>query len=125
MRPGKNRRWLIGGALVALVALALAAAAWWQSGPSAEERQVVYSVPPGTVARMATGEHLDVLPATIALTLGKQDILVIRNDDSQPIQVGPFKIEPGQRFVQQYYNRGTFDLICTIHENERLRIIIE
>lgn len=93
--------------------------------PSAETRQLVFVIPPGTVARQAAGEQVSILPDTITLTLGQRDTLVIRNDDSQPVQIGPFKIAPGQRFEQQYFNRGTFDLVCTLHQTQRLKIVIE
>jgi hypothetical protein len=118
-----SRRTALAGAL-ALLLLASGVAAWWLSGPSEAERQVVYAVPPGTAARLAAGESVEVLPSTIELTLNQRDILIIRNDDTQPVQIGPFKIEPGQRFVQQYYNRGTYDLVCSIHASQRLRIVV-
>jgi hypothetical protein len=114
---------MLAGAL-ALLILALGGAAWWLSGPSETARQVIYTVPPGTAARLAAGENVEVLPPTISLTLNQHDILIIRNDDTQPVQIGPFKIEPGQRFVQRYYNRGAYDLVCSIHASQRLRIIV-
>ncbi len=117
-------RW-IALALGALVLAALGAAGWWLLQPSLEARQLVYSVPAGTAARIAAGEPVAVLPETITLTLGRRDILVIRNDDSEPVQIGPFKVEPGQRYTQQYYNRGSYDLICSVHRSQRLRIIVE
>ncbi len=91
----------------------------------AEARKQVFVIPQGTVARQAAGEQVSVLPETIRLKLGEKDTLVIRNDDSQPVQIGPFKIGPGQRYEQQYYNRGTFDLVCTLHASQNLKIVIE
>jgi plastocyanin len=85
----------------------------------------VYSVPAGTIERLANGEDVAVLPQQIKLTLGVADILVIRNDDTQPMQVGPFKVEPGQSFTQQYYNRGTYALVCSIHRGEQLQIVVD
>ncbi|MFN8566873.1 MAG: hypothetical protein U0Z44_04980 [Kouleothrix sp.] len=72
----------------------------------------------------ASGAATLALPQTINLTLNRQDVLVICNDDSQAVQIGPFKIEPGQRFVQQYYNRGTYELMCTIHVAQRMQVIV-
>jgi plastocyanin len=112
-------------ALGALVLAGLGAAGWWLLQPSAEARQLVYSVPAGTAARVAAGEPVAALPETITLTLGQRDILVIQNDDSEPVQIGPFKLEPGQRYTQQYYNRGSYDLICSVHRSQRLRIVVE
>lgn len=123
MRSDRTRR-LAGLGVLALVLLTLGATSWWFRGRP-EARQVVYVVPAGTVARLAQGEDIAVLPQQINLTLGAADILVIRNDDTQSVQIGPFKIEPGQRFMQQYYNRGTYDLICSIHRSERLQIVVD
>ena len=81
--------------------------------------QVAYAM----LARLAAGEQVEVLPQTI--TLRRNDTLVIRNDDTQPVQIGPFPIAPGQRFVQQYVDAGTIDLVCSVHQGERLRIVVE
>lgn len=120
-----SMRRAIAASLVVVLVAATAGAIWWWSGPSAEERQVVYTVPPGTAALLARGEQVTVLPQTINLTLGRHDILIIRNDDVEPVQVGPFKIDPGQSFTQQYYNRGTYELVCSIHQGQRMRIVVE
>ncbi|GAB4193233.1 MAG: hypothetical protein OHK0022_07940 [Roseiflexaceae bacterium] len=104
-----------------LLALLLGGCAFGDS----EARKLVFTIPPGTVARQAAGEQVSVLPETITLKLGEKDTLVIRNDDSQPVQIGPFKIGPGQRYEQQYFNRGTFDLVCTLHTSQNLKIVIE
>ncbi|NWG21991.1 MAG: hypothetical protein HXY39_16920 [Chloroflexi bacterium] len=100
------------------------AGAWYGSQRQEAERRLVFTVPNGSVARLAAGEQLDVLPPTIQLSLRGQDTLVIRNEDVQPIQVGPFKIAPGQQFEQRYYNPGTYDLMCTLHQSQRLRIVV-
>ena len=90
-----------------------------------EERSLIFAVPPGSVARIQAGEELELLPSTIRLSLHGKDTLVIRNDDTQSITVGPFLIAPGQRFEQRYYNAGTYDLICTLHSSQRLRVVVE
>jgi hypothetical protein len=115
---------------VALVFLALLAAGiagtgvWYEHQRRNAERYLVFTVPPGSVARLASGEQLDILPQTIELSLRGKDTLVIRNEDVQPIQVGPFKIDPGQQFEQRYYNPGVYELICTLHQSQRLRIVV-
>jgi len=114
-----------GVAMLAGLLIAVLAGAWWWRGPSEAQRQALFSIPPGTAARLAAGETVEVLPSTINLTLNQRDILVIRNDDSVPVQIGPFTIDPGQRFSQRYYNRGTYELMCTIHADQRLRVVVE
>ncbi len=115
---------------VALVILALVAISgvgagfWYENQQRNASRVLVFTVPPGSVARLAAGEQLEILPQTIELSLRGKDTLVIRNEDVQPIQVGPFKIDPGQQFEQRYYNPGTYELVCTLHESQRLRIVV-
>lgn len=111
--------------ILALVAVGGAVAGiWYENQQRSAERHLVFTVPPGSVARLAAGEQLEILPQTIELSLRGKDTLVIRNDDVQPIQVGPFKIDPGQQFEQRYYNPGTYELICTLHQSQRLRIVV-
>jgi hypothetical protein len=119
--PRRQQIWLGLGLLVFVVAM-LALSLLPRFG---EGRAMVFSVPPGTAARQAAGETVTIFPQTINLKLDQQDTLIIRNDDSVPVTVGPFKIEPGQRFVQRYTNPGTFDLLCSVHGGERLRIVVE
>jgi plastocyanin len=38
--------------------------------------------------------------------------------------VGPYRIAPGQRFVQRFEGPGTFELICSIHGERGLRIVV-
>ena len=115
---------------VALVFLALlvvggaGAGIWYEYQRRNADRYLVFTVPPGSVARLASGEQLDILPQTIERSLRGQDPLVIRNEAVQPIQVGPFKIDPGQQFEQRYYNPGVYELICTLHQSQRLRIVV-
>ena len=120
MRLIDRRIVTIGAIVILVVALAVGLGWWWSARRG---REVVFAVPPGTVARLAAGEKVEVLPRTIVLK--RNDTLVIRNDDTQPVQIGPFPIAPGQRFVQQYADAGTIDLVCSVHQGERLRIVVE
>jgi hypothetical protein len=54
--------------------------------------------PGGTYARRMAGEKIEILPHTIRLTLGLNDVLVLRNADSVPHIFGPTLIMPGQSF---------------------------
>ncbi len=111
--------------ILALVAVGVAGSGiWYENQRRSAERYLVFTVPPGSVARLAAGEPLEILPQTIELSLQGKDTLVIRNEDVQSIQVGPFKIDPGQQFEQRYYNPGVYELICTLHQSQRLRIVV-
>lgn len=113
-----SRRVLIVGTL--LFVISLGAGVWWFMQ---REHEVLFVVPPGATASLQAGEALEILPATIVLQ--KNDTLIIRNDDSVAVQIGPFPIEPGQRFIRRYMNKGTFDLLCSVHQGEKLRVIVE
>jgi hypothetical protein len=109
------RRHPVGLALGGLILMSAARAA---------SRTYVVRVPPGTVARIAAGEEVAIFPQRIELKLSEYDTLVVRNDDSETITIGPYRIEPGQRFVQRYEGPGTFELICSIHGDQGLSIVV-
>lgn len=110
------------GTLALLIGLGLGAVLLREA--RLEARSYVVRVPPGTAARIAAGEPIEVFPQQIELKLSQHDTLVIRNDDSEAITIGPYRVAPGQRFVQRYEGPGTFDLICSVHPVEQLRIVV-
>lgn len=85
----------------------------------------LYEIPRGTSQRRLSGEHLDILPQTIRLTLGVKDILVLRNADSVPHIFGPTLIMPGQSFRLPFVQASTYSFLCTAHANGQLNIIVE
>lgn len=121
MKPPKPSTLLRIFALASLLIVAGVAGYQWY----AQQRQVVYVIPAGTAARIAAGEQVEVLPQTIELQRGVRDVLVIRNDDTQTVQVGPYLIAPGQSYTQRYNSRGTFDMLCTIHPSQQLRVVVK
>lgn len=96
---------------------------YWNSTQNTQ-RELVFVVPSGTAQRLAAGEELQLFPDNIVLEQHGQDTLVIHNADSAPIQVGPYKIGPGQRFTQRFYNKGTYALSCSLHADTQLQIIV-
>lgn len=121
MKAQKPSRLLLILASICLITLAGVMAYQWYG----QQRRVVYVVPAGTAARIAAGEKVEVLPQTIELQRGVRDVLVIRNDDTQAMQVGPYLIAPGQSYTQRYNSRGTFDMLCTIHPSQQLRVVVK
>ncbi|MBI3732543.1 MAG: hypothetical protein HY259_03685 [Chloroflexi bacterium] len=122
---------LIGGGLsVAALLILVAVPNWtvwwnWQGGQSDPAHQLVFDVPPGTVERLNRGEAVEILPHTIRLTLGGRDTLVIKNNDRLPVTVGPLIIDPGQRFVERFYQPGSYQLACSLHPEALLQILVE
>ncbi|HEU4651781.1 MAG TPA: hypothetical protein VFS49_10240 [Croceibacterium sp.] len=108
-------------ALLVLGALGWAALAPLGTGP----RQAVYEIPPGTSARRLAGEHVDVFPQTIHLTLGLRDVLVLKNLDSGPHIFGPALILPGQSLRLPFSQASTYSFECSAHPAGGLNVIVQ
>ncbi len=96
----------------------------WQTTTD-RQRQLIFEIPPGTADRIAAGEAVNIFPSTIMIDLRQKDTLVIYNNDSEEVTIGPFKIVPGQRLVQRYWSPGVYELICSVHPGEQLRIVVQ
>ncbi|MDL1896821.1 hypothetical protein FBQ82_11130 [Anaerolineae bacterium CFX7] len=121
-------RWaLIALGVIFIVGIGVMNLAGWQQTWRATRqatRQVVYVVPEGTAAQLGAGQAVNVLPGTVELEIGAQDTLVIRNEDALPIEIGGMRIEPGQAYIQQFTAPGVFDLVCSVHSADRIRVIV-
>jgi hypothetical protein len=95
-----------------------------RNASQAASRELVYVVPQGTQTRLGQGAGGSILPDTMELTLGKQDTLVIRNEDLYPIEVGGVLLHPGQAYRQTYTRAGTFDLVCSVHSGSKIQVIV-
>jgi hypothetical protein len=51
------------------------------------------------------GDKVEILPPTITLTLGLNDVLLLRNADDVPQTFGPALIMPGQSFRLPFASR--------------------
>jgi len=115
------------GALGIVGIIAVNAAGWaqaWQQARAAT-RQLVYVVPEGTTAQLGAGQAVNALPGIVELQMGAQDTLVIRNQDAYPIEVGGVKIAPGQAYIQTFTEPGTFDLMCSVHVADKIRVVVK
>ena len=50
-------------------------------------------IPPGTAQRVAQGEPVPDIPSEMSFVVG--DVLEVKNEDSQPHQLGPIWVPPG------------------------------
>jgi hypothetical protein len=113
-------------AAILLSALLLASAGWAAFAPvPAGSREEVFEIPRGTHARRMGGDHADILPRTIRLTLGVRDVLVFRNSDTAPHIFGPTLIMPGQSFRLPFAAASTYSFQCTAHADGQLSIIVD
>lgn len=89
-----------------------------------QSRQLVIVIPPGTAAQIEAGQSGNAPPHRIELTLGIQDVLVIRNEDSAWHQVGPYRIAPGHTLVQRFSRPGTVRATCTMYPGREVEIVV-
>jgi hypothetical protein len=85
----------------------------------------LFEIPKGTFARRMAGEKIEILPQTIRLTLGLNDVLLLRNSDVVPHVFGPTLIMPGQSFSLPFAQASTYSFACTAHASGQLNIIVE
>ena len=78
---------------------ALACLGWAGFAPiEVASHEELFEIPKGTYARRRAGDLVEILPATIRLTLGLNDVLLMRNLDDVPQIFGPTIMMPGQSF---------------------------
>ena len=114
-------------AVAGLVAVLLAAGAGWAalSPVSTASREEVHEIPRGTFARRMAGEKLAILPDTLRLTLGVNDVLLLRNLDDVPQVFGPALVMPGQSFRLPFRQASTYSFACSAHANGQMNVIVE
>jgi len=85
----------------------------------------LFEIPKGTYARRMAGDKVEILPQTISLTLGLNDVLLLRNKDVVPHVFGPTLIMPGQSFSLPFAQASTYSFACTAHASGQLQIIVD
>ncbi len=115
-------------AVFALLPLAAAAAAlaWAAFAPiHAASRDALFEIPKGTWARRMAGEKAEILPDTITLVLGVNDVLLLRNSDTVPQVFGPVLIMPGQDFRLPFEQPGDHPFACTAHASGQMTVVVK
>jgi hypothetical protein len=117
-----RRVWLISGAAVCLLAPAI----WAAFAPiESHSHEEIFEIPKGTWARRMAGDQVEILPDTIRLTLGLNEVLVLKNLDDVPQMFGPTLMMPGQSFRLPFVKAATYDFACTAHASGQMRIIVD
>jgi len=115
-------RWL----LLPVLMLLLGATAWAALAPiRTASRDVSFEIPKGTWARRMAGNRIEILPSRIRLTLGLQDVLVLKNLDDVPQIFGPTLMMPGQSFRLPFAVASDYVFACTAHASGQMTIIVE
>lgn len=118
----KAQRWWWAAPLALLVAVV----GWAGFAPiELPSREALFEIPHGTYARRMSGDPVEILPSTITLTLGLNDVLLLRNLDEVPQQFGPTILMPGQSFRLPFEvaSENLFD--CTAHSSGQMLVIVE
>jgi hypothetical protein len=117
-----RRSWLLYGPVVGA---ALIAIAWAAFAPIHAPREELFEIPKGTYARRMAGDKVEILPSRITLTLGLNDVLLLRNLDDVPQVFGPTIMMPGQSFRLPFEKASRYDFACTAHASGQMTIIVE
>ena len=65
-----------------------------------------------TFPRAGSGQGALALPKELRLTLGVQDVLLLRNLDRRPHVFGPLQLRPGQEVRLPFEHAGSFPYAC-------------
>lgn len=114
-------RWLAVPLLAFLGLATWAAFAPLETG----SREAVFEIPPGTWARRMSGDPVEILPDTIRLTLGINDVLLLKNRDDVPQMFGPTLMMPGQSFRLPFAAAATYSFACTAHASGQMSVIVD
>ena len=108
------------------IGVALAALGWAGFAPiHVSTHEEIFDIPQGTYARRRAGDLVDILPERIRLTVGLNDVLLIRNHDDVPQTFGPTIMMPGQSFRLPFERPASYQFICTAHSSGQLTIDVE
>ena len=112
--------------LVILLAALCAGLAWAGFAPiHVPSHEQLFEIPKGTWARRRAGDHVEILPDHIRLTLGLNDVLLIHNLDDVPQTFGPTIMMPGQSFRLPFERAASYQFVCTAHASGQLVIEVE
>lgn len=72
-----------------------------------------------------SGELVDILPQRIRLTLGINDVLFLKNQDTVPQTFGPALLMPGQSFRLPFELASEYQFACTAHSSGQMTIVVD
>ena len=109
-----------------LAGVAMTALLWAGFAPiNLPSHDQLFEIPKGTYARRMAGDKVEILPAQIRLTLGLNDVLLLRNLDDVPQVFGPTLMMPGQSFRLPFEQAASYNFACTAHASGQMTILVE
>jgi hypothetical protein len=109
----------------ALAGTTLLALGWAGFAPIHVARDKLFEIPQGTYARRMAGDQVDILPARIRLTVGLDDVLLLRNLDDVPQTFGPTIMMPGQSFRLPFEKPAEYQFECTAHTSGQMTVLVD
>ena len=110
-------------AMVCIVcAVVIGAAATTLLDGDDDPETITYVVPAGTSEKLFFGETVEIMPTEVYLDVG--DTLVIRNEDSQTMAVGPFTVRGGETLEQTFSRPQTLIGECSLSGTGEIKLII-
>jgi hypothetical protein len=121
MEQQLRRHWLLSLLLgAALLVLVWAAMAPIRPG----SRDVLLEIPEHAAERRLAGDKAEVLPSVVRLTVGLRDVLLLKNSDSVPHQVGGLRLMPGQEFRLPFERATALQLPCSARVSGELTVLV-
>ena len=118
-RPGALWGWIPVAACVGVIG-------WAAFTPvHVDSREKVFAIPEGTWARRRAGDDVDILPSQIRLTLGLDDVLLLKNRDVVPQTFGPALLMPGQNFRLPFEVASDYQFACTAHSSGQMTVVVD
>jgi hypothetical protein len=113
--------------LIAAPLLAMLAVLGWAgfAPVSVPSRDELFEIPKGTYARRMAGDKVEILPSQIRLTIGLNDVLLLRNLDEVPQVFGPTIMMPGQSFRLPFEKAASYSFDCTAHASGQMIVLVE
>jgi hypothetical protein len=118
----RHRRLILIFACMLALAIACVLALAALAPLRAPTRDQLFEIPKGTWARRMAGDKIDILPSEIKLTLGVQDVLLLRNSDTVPQIFGPVLIMPGQDFRLPFAQVSDNQFACSAHTSGQMTV---
>ena len=113
-------------AITIVMAVTLFVVGWAGFTPiHVDSREQAFDIPQGTWARRRAGDLVEILPDHIRLTLGLNDVLLLRNHDDVPQIFGPTIMMPGQSFRLPFERAASYQFVCSAHASGHLTIEVE
>ena len=104
----------------------LAVLGWAGFAPvSVPSRDELFEIPKGTYARRMAGDKVEILPSKVRLTVGLNDVLLLRNLDDVPQVFGPSIMMPGQSLSLPFEKAAEYQFACTAHASGQMTVLVE